>query len=275
MGKLQYDSFYKFIVSLGMVLIALPILAFYFFMQKTNDFIITEEEYVKLSSFSLEFINKRNEILQLFLRFFPIICIVFVISGISLFFNGLYKWRKIQKEYDEQICIKTKKERKELEKMTPTEIVEKKLEEVEEEFVESKRNSYRANIVKALQIENLWYAYLQKNLPSYYRIEQNVKTKDTHFDMVATSLEKDILYEVRYWKQYPDTQKFECCYRTFKENCFNYEQNISKKVEGILVIVCPLEEFDKTKMHCKSQEERLDLVENIKIQYFSEEDLSR
>ena len=48
MDKLQYDSLYKFLVSLGTVLIALPIAAF-IFLANQSTLIISKMEYEILS----------------------------------------------------------------------------------------------------------------------------------------------------------------------------------------------------------------------------------
>ncbi|RHP31166.1 hypothetical protein DWZ60_16195 [Blautia sp. AF34-10] len=47
MDKLQYDSFYKFLVSLGMLLITLPVLA-YLYILNTNYKLISQNDYDNL-----------------------------------------------------------------------------------------------------------------------------------------------------------------------------------------------------------------------------------
>ena len=272
MVKLQYDSFYKFIVSLGLVLVVFPMVVFYFIFNETGGFLISEMEFRELSAFSLRFLENRDILWQYFISFFPVACVVSMGIGLLLFFYGLFHWKKIQKEYDAQICMKPKKDQKELEKMSPIEIVTEKI--VETENVNIQKNDYRAKLIKTMQIENLFYEYLKKSLSSSYQIEQHVKWKGNHYDMVAISFEKEILYEVRYWKQYPDAGKFTCCYKGFKERYEIYKKNISKKVEARLVIVCPISELEKMKLRCTSfLEKRITTDENFEILYFSEEDL--
>jgi len=127
MVKLQYDSFYKFIVSLGLVLVVFPMVVFYFIFKETGGFLISEMEFRELSAFSLRFLENRDILWQFFISFFPVACVVSMGIGLLLFFYGLFHWKKIQKEYDAQICMKTKKDQKELEKMSPIEIVTEKI----------------------------------------------------------------------------------------------------------------------------------------------------
>lgn len=272
MVKLQYDSFYKFIVSLGIILLTLPIAVFYLFVKEINIFFLSETELSLFSSFSLELLERRNALLRFFFHLFPWLSVVCIGTGLTFFLYGLFKWKRIQKEYDAQICMKTKKDQKELEKMSPIEIVTEKI--VETESVDTQKNDYRARLIKTMQIENLFYEYLKKSLSSSYQIEQHVKWKGNHYDMVAISFEKEILYEVRYWKQYPDAGKFTCCYKGFKERYEIYKKNISKKVEARLVIVCPISELEKMKLRCTSfLEKRITTDEDFEILYFAEEDL--
>lgn len=272
MVKLQYDSFYKFIVSLGLVLVVFPMVVFYFIFKETGEFLISEMEFRELSAFSLRFLENRDILWQYFFSFFPVLCLISMGIGLLLFFYGLLHWKKIQKEYDAQICMKTKKDQKELEKMSPIEIVTEKIGETES--VSTQKNDCRAKLIKTMQIENLFFEYLKKSLSSSYQIEQHVKWKGNHYDMVAISFEKEILYEVRYWRQYPDVGKFTCCYNGFKERYEIYKKNIFKKVEARLVIVCPISELEKMKLRCTSfLEKRIITDEDFEILYFAEEDL--
>lgn len=53
MDKLQYDSFYKFLVSLGMLLITLPVLA-YLYILNTDYELISQNDYDNLSEISIQ-----------------------------------------------------------------------------------------------------------------------------------------------------------------------------------------------------------------------------
>lgn len=49
MDKLQYDSFYKFIVSVGIVLIVAPLFCLHYLVSGSYDIIMTQEEANNLS----------------------------------------------------------------------------------------------------------------------------------------------------------------------------------------------------------------------------------
>ena len=49
MGKLQYDSFYKFIVSVGFLLIVAPVFLLHFWMSGIYDSAITQQDLEALA----------------------------------------------------------------------------------------------------------------------------------------------------------------------------------------------------------------------------------
>lgn len=61
MDKLQYDSLYKFFVSLGLVLIILPF-ATMVYLFNVEPVLISQVEYDLLSGYSLSMIENRNSL---------------------------------------------------------------------------------------------------------------------------------------------------------------------------------------------------------------------
>ena len=75
MDKLQYDSFYKFLVSLGLILLALPFAALIFLFY-VDPILISQVEYDALSEFSLQMIENRNELVSMAISVFPVVSAV-------------------------------------------------------------------------------------------------------------------------------------------------------------------------------------------------------
>ena len=57
MDKLQYDSFYKFIVSIGIVLIVAPLFCLHYLVSGSYDIIMTQEEANNLSEIIYVFLT--------------------------------------------------------------------------------------------------------------------------------------------------------------------------------------------------------------------------
>ena len=83
MDKLQYDSFYKFLVSLGMLLITLPVLA-YLYILNTNYKLISQNDYDNLSEISIQRMNDNLKLLDFTTTIMPVVSILLIVTGLVL-----------------------------------------------------------------------------------------------------------------------------------------------------------------------------------------------
>lgn len=89
MNKLEYDNLYKFLVSLGIILIALPLAAMIYFYN-TNPILISQVDYDLLSEYSLKMIDNRNQLLSMFIKVLPWLTTISILVGIILISSGIY-----------------------------------------------------------------------------------------------------------------------------------------------------------------------------------------
>ena len=94
MDKLQYDSFYKFLVSLGMLLITLPVLAFLYLLN-TDYKLIRQNDYDNLSEISIQRMHDHAKLLDFTTTIMPIVSIVLIVTGLILIIIGCCKWYNI------------------------------------------------------------------------------------------------------------------------------------------------------------------------------------
>lgn len=97
MDKLQYDSFYKFVVSIGIVLIIAPLFCLHYLVYGSYDIIMIQEEADNLSQISAEFLNIKIQYVQNIFKYLPIICIIFIVIGTIFALWGCIQWLHIQK----------------------------------------------------------------------------------------------------------------------------------------------------------------------------------
>ena len=264
MEKLQYDSFYKFLISLGIVLIALPIIGYFTFLQILNQSFITQSQYLEFSDFSIQLLEKRNQFYFLFFNYAPILFLICFLLGINLFIYGAYKWRILQKEFDAQTFLTTKEKQVNLEKMSVSEILEKQIEEATEKM----ENSKDFSIVHTIHMEELCYYYLKNCLPDFFNLQQNMKVMNMYFDVIASSSNKDILYEIKYYKEMPLFDNFKKSVYQFESNCSKYSIHISKQIESIFLIILPEENYYSFKEKIIEYIKLLDL-KNVKIDFLA------
>lgn len=100
MEKLQYDSFYKFIVSVGFLLIVAPVFLLHFWMSGIYDLAITQQDLEALAPSATELLSMKMDCVNMVLSKLPIIFICVEAVGVGLFIWGCYKLYSIQKYLD-------------------------------------------------------------------------------------------------------------------------------------------------------------------------------
>lgn len=266
MEKLQYDSFYKFLVSLGLVLIITPFIGVYYLLNYSNENLLTVNKYTELSQKSFGIIEKKENILNLFLTLAPYIFIFTTILGIFLLIYGIIKWKNLQKEIDEQTTIKTKVERTQLEKLTANEVLQK-IESEEEINTKDKKQIYN-RIQDAIMAESFCFEYLSNQLSKDYIVEQNVRIDNSIFDIVALSKKNknDLIYEIKYYREKPDLHKYKYILDRLKKLKEVYEKSMNKTCKATLLIIIPSSSYERITRYLKNYQNQV-LNSNIKIEY--------
>ena len=132
--KLKYDSFYKFLVSLGIILITLPF-AGLIYIANFKVTLIDEEEYNNLSDYSVSSLEYKQRLYELLDKYFPKMIPVFLILGVIFLLLGGIPWFIMQRELDKQLRSDTKLKESDLKmrQMSFTEKYNKVKQEIEDE----------------------------------------------------------------------------------------------------------------------------------------------
>lgn len=199
MDKLQYDSFYKFLVSLGMLLITLPVLA-YLYILNTNYKLISQNDYDNLSEISIQRMNDNLKLLDFTTTIMPVVSILLIVTGLVLIIIGCCKWYSIQKELDEQIKSDTITKKINATQLSSSETVEKVANEISTEQNNS-TNVSSDRVVRYMQIEDKCYKYFSQKLSRRYLLKQNLRIGRLEYDIIALSkhTKNDLIFEIKYW----------------------------------------------------------------------------
>ncbi|QTE71856.1 hypothetical protein JRC49_03215 [Clostridiales bacterium FE2011] len=148
MKNLVYDSLYKFLVSLGIILIVFPIVAFVF-LYNAEPVLISQEDYNLLSETSKNVLSLKDYLSDTILKLPSWVLIVPMLLGIVALGFGLIWWRKTQKKLDEKLDEEVKKAKLEskFQQMTNQEKEEKIRNKVEVTILEpnSEKNENSKN----------------------------------------------------------------------------------------------------------------------------------
>ena len=282
MEKLQYDSFYKFLVSLGVILIALPIVALVFVVNG-EILLLSQVEYDSLSVFSLESIQQREQLYDFIVAWLPLATKILIPIGFVLIIIGGINWYLIQRQLDEQIKSDTIMKRINAKNMSATEIVAKAVDEVADAETETAeqttekpvRSPQHEKILKYMEIEDLCYAKVVSEYSKKYHLKKNVRIGNVDYDFIAVSKKDkvDILFEVKYWHQTPSPHiTNNLAYRMYAAGK-NYETETHRNFRNILIIVVPQQHLERVKNNLVKRIENTQVNWTAEIQYIAEEDL--
>lgn len=209
--NLQYDSFYKFIVSIGTILIVAPIIGLHYLVSGSYDIILSKQEFNNLSETSLQLISNKQKWINIVFNILPYLFIALIFIGLICIIIGGNKWYNIQKKLDEGLIIDIQEKQYNYQKMTSSEIAEKALNDSINNPNETNSHSttepyqsldHRSRMIqRGFEVENAYFRYLFKNMKNKYTLRKNIKVGDVGFDIIATSKYDniDFLYEIKYW----------------------------------------------------------------------------
>lgn len=266
MGNINYDSFYKFLVSLGIILVILPFTALIFLLTNSFDLQISELELTTYTETAQNVIRFRQSI-PLLIQERGIWWIMggCVFCGIFLIVYGLIKWYELQKIED--ICKKREAEKqmeaimKNTVNMSDEQIIEKTV------FEEGPSVA----VMKGFLIEQRVFNYI-KNIKNTYIVKNNIMIGDCEYDVVAFSnkiFEKDYVYEVKYVKNKISFSQIEKYREKMKRLQTNFSEKLNRIPYMVLVIVVSDEMYENT----FNVFERMEKWNNYSIQIMKESNL--
>ena len=252
MDKLEYDSLHKFLVSLGVIFIALPFVVLYFVF--SNDVIlISQIDFDGLSQYSQNLLQQQSFLWKIVIIVLPIACVLLFVAGIILLEN---------------------------EKMKNSEIFEKTTEEVRENELQANVSEHSA-IIKHLDIEDRYFAKVVNEWPvrkkRRYSFLRNIKIGKYEYDGVAVSTMDniDLIYEIKYWKQPRTIQMLRTSLERLYRAGANYETLKHRNFTCVFAIIAPEAILPSMKrwVESLSHEGAEYDISKIQIQYVAEESI--
>lgn len=286
MNKLEYDNLHKFYVSIGVTCIILPFVII-FFLLKSEVQIISTEEYNHLSRYSSEMIAFRERILNIINNKFAIgvlfaLLILLILAGIFLLFKGLKGWTKIQKEYDTILKMNRIEQGLNIEKLSATEILEKTVNEVNEENPQEYSTNtifIQNHLARFMSLES---AYLDQYLPTSFKkqhfIERNIRVDCNEFDAIAIDKNGfiDSIFEIKCNTVPLPSEHLQRLIQRFIESAEQYAEKRNRIVKCVLVFISNEKTINYTKRQIEgltAQSDFHNMFQNLQIQYIDENEL--
>jgi len=216
MEKLNYNDFNKFLVSLGVILIGLALLIPWLFLMESYNLNCSEIDINSLSNTSKEVFDSKQLYLLIFSKSIPWISISFIFSGLFLVVFGLLRWYKKQLLADKRDKLEIDKLIKEIQLMTPVEIIDKAQKDSREDSLDEILKNKDIEISKQeilLQNQHPWRKYIEiereisdslfVHNSDFYDIFTNVKVGFMEIDILLKAKNishYDKVIEIKYYK---------------------------------------------------------------------------
>lgn len=175
MKYLEFDSLYKFIISIGIIFILSPFVIFYLLFNKNIDLLISKSEFDKLTQTSQEIVDIKQNLFLNIINSNKYYILAFIIIGVGLLLIGfgIYGWKKAQGQVDLKYILENEKLKKEIGIST-----EEKRIQVEEEINNDKKilgNDKHSTVYEYMQIEKRLFIVINKEFRDTHEVIQNAK----------------------------------------------------------------------------------------------------
>lgn len=252
--KFEFGDLYKFIVSLGVVLITLSIWAPWLFLKEPFDLFRPEIEINALSDVAKAVVIKRQYAVSFIVGFIPWFSSIGSIIGMIFIFLGLKNWQKNQRYLDEQTRLDVEIKKQSLRDATKDEIEEKETSEyVNLQIAESGNSeSYIVNSFRSQysRVEELVYSKLSKVYGNKFNVSHNKMVANVELDILLrgkSMLTKDYIVEVKYIRR---GFNFGWLREVYLKNLYAksvYSQVTNRLANTILLIVIDSEAYNEEK----------------------------
>lgn len=256
LNKVEFSDLYKFLTSVGLIIIASSFLIPWLFMKQEIGLLISESEYNELVESSKNLTDNRIKLGLFITKAIPYISGILFVIGTVISSIGISKWKKKQDTVDETDQLKLTELKAKIKELDSTEIEQKAEDEVKREIslpsdkpeIDEKtevEENQSINIEKLksnlIDMENLFFKKIVDFNSFVYEPKSNIKI-DNKFetDILLKSLDlkkyPDILIEVKYIQ---NKLKFSIVQDAFRNlmNAYSHLFKTRKSIITYLIIV--------------------------------------
>lgn len=206
MNKPEYSDLYKFIVSIGVVLIGFAFLLPWLFLREPFDILVSTENIAKLSPTAQILISYRQNITLWLVQNILWISAIPALLGIAFLVRGLPLWQRKQKITDKKDELEVEKLSREVKNMSVEQVAVKIIQKtVEESQLKEGEKAVANSQIKAVNeyirieksiFEKILYCFGSGNV----RLNQQIK--DSSVDLIVrVNMVDRAIFEIKYFKR--------------------------------------------------------------------------
>lgn len=283
MDKISYESRYKFIVSIGVVLTILPFGVLYSIIALSKDIIISKRKINELNGISKHIIEKlENNFLILINNplFYLFLFLIFLMEIVCIF-KGLKDWKDVQNKENHKKDLENEKlelENKKLKDefgLSSKEQFDKVEQEVKEEQEIIGEQSSTSLIKEYFNIEQRVATKIIKDFSKSHDVVYGFRLGKYEYDIVAKGkgfLDKDYFFEIKYLKNMINVAWYKKILEKVNKQDENYQENTNRKPYVKIVFVTEKNNYNQVKEFINRQQKinnlGVDVVEKDEIEQY-------
>lgn len=274
MDKISFDSRYKFIVSLGIMLLVSPFIIIYILAEMSKDILITNKALNELNDISIEIMQMKQDT---YIKIISsnILCGLLIglfLIGMILIIIGLCEWGKVQKqEYrkleleNEHFELENKNLKLQFGLSQNEQMAKVKRELSEDNKLLGKEESTVTNL-EYFEIEQLVATKIVEEFSSTHDVVKGFKLGDAEYDVIARGkgfLEKDYIFEIKYLKSMITERWYTRIIEQIEKQSQNYSNKTNRLPYKQIIIVTEKENYMQVKNFINSKNKTNNLKINV------------
>lgn len=283
MDKISYESRYKFIVSIGVVLTILPFGVLYSIIALSKDIIISKRRINELNGISKHIIEKLENNFFILINnpaFYLFLFLIFLM-GMVCIFKGLKDWKDVQNKENHKKDLENEKlelENKKLKDefgLSSKEQFDKVEQEVKEEQEIIGKQSSTSLIKEYFNIEQRVATKIIKDFSKSHDVVYGFRLGKYEYDIVAKGkgfLDKDYFFEIKYLKNMINVAWYKKIIEKVNKQNENYQENTNRKPYVKIVFVTEKNNYNQVKEFINRQQKinnlGVDIVEKDEIEQY-------
>ena len=283
MDKISYESRYKFIVSIGVVLTILPFGVLYSIIALSKDIIISKRRINELNGISKHIIEKLENNFFILINnpaFYLFLFLIFLM-GMVCIFKGLKDWKDVQNKENHKKDLENEKlelENKKLKDefgLSSKEQFDKVVQEVKEEQEIIGEQSSTSLIKEYFNIEQRVATKIIKDFSKSHDVVYGFRLGKYEYDIVAKGkgfLDKDYFFEIKYLKNMINVAWYKKIIEKVNKQNENYQENTNRKPYVKIVFVTEKNNYNQVKEFINRQQKinnlGVDIVEKDEIEQY-------
>lgn len=283
MDKISYESRYKFIVSIGVVLTILPFGVLYSIIALSKDIIISKRKINELNGISKHIIEKleNNFLILINNPLFYLFLFLIFLMGIVCIFKGLKDWKDVQNKENHKKDLENEKlelENKKLKDefgLSSKEQFDKVEQEVKEEQEIIGEQSSTSLIKEYFNIEQRVATKIIKDFSKSHDVVYGFRLGKYEYDIVAKGkgfLDKDYFFEIKYLKNMINVAWYKKILEKVNKQDENYQEKTNRKPYVKIVFVTEKNNYNQVKEFINRQQKinnlGVDVVEKDEIEQY-------